>query len=245
MSIWTPSWPWWRARPVVEQRQLYSEDRVVPQVAWLDLAGSFDPAALLAAFPRPDGIDEEQLARSYYDKFKSLRVLDTAANTGEGDDADAQKDPFLAFETVRDQALAEARIEAALSDLIRDLEQRGANGEAIDLGVEAAKERREGDTSPHPVSRHVRRRPRSIRGPLPRSRVMRSGHPARITHGAVVPTITWAATDAPARNRARAATTATTMLATSPIRTSHSPHRGERRTSPRARASVTVTGQPG
>ncbi len=144
---------WWRARPEVEQRQLYSEDRVVPQVAWLDLSGSFDPAALLAAFPRPEGIDEEQLARSYYDKFKSLRFLDTAANTGEGDDADAQKDPFLAFETVRDQALAEARIEAALTDLIRDLEQRGASGEAIDLGVEAAKYGLESYTSPDPMTR--------------------------------------------------------------------------------------------
>jgi hypothetical protein len=42
-----------------------------------------------------------------------------------------------------------------------------------------------------------------------------------------------------------AATKPRTMVPPSPIRTSHSPHRGERRDLPWARASPTVAGQPG
>jgi hypothetical protein len=147
---------WWRTQPAFEQQQLYTEEKTVPQVAWLDLAGSFDETALITAFPRPDGTDEELLARTYYDRYRAVRFLNpdppaTPETTGDVDSAKAQA--FLEFEAVRDTALREAKIEAALADLIKDLEQRVGKGEAIDLGVEAARFGMESFTSPDPLTR--------------------------------------------------------------------------------------------
>lgn len=148
---------WWRTQPAFEQQQLFTEEKTVPQVAWLDLSGSFDDTALVAAFPRPDGIDEEKLAREYYDRYRAVRFLNPDPPTPPDDateDPDSSKaTAFLEFEAVRDAALREAKIEAALADLIKDVEQRSAAGEAIDLGVEAARYGMESFTSPEPLTR--------------------------------------------------------------------------------------------
>lgn len=149
---------WWRTQPQWQQQQLYTEEKTVPQVAWLDLAGSFDETALVTAFPRPDGIDEEQLARTYYDRYRAVRFLDpdpepTPTETPETDPDAAQPVAYLEFEEVRDAALREAKIEAALTDLIKDLDQRMAGGESVDLGVEAARYGLETYTAPEAMTR--------------------------------------------------------------------------------------------
>lgn len=146
---------WWRTQPAGEQKQVYTEEKTVPQVAWLDLAGSFDEAALVTAFPRPDGIDEEKLAREYYDRYRAVRFLNPDPQPTEvtGDPDNAKQMAFLEFEAVRDAALREAKIEAALADLLADLEQRVTVGETIDLGVEAARYGMESFTSPDPLTR--------------------------------------------------------------------------------------------
>lgn len=151
---------WWRARPQSEQQQLFSEEKVAVQVAWLDLAGSFDPATLLEAFPRPDGADLDVLARNYYDRYRALRFLNPnppapEEGGGEAQDADekAEQGKYLEFDAVKDQALNEAKIEASLVDLITDLNDRGQGGEAIDLGVESGKYGMESYTTPDPLSR--------------------------------------------------------------------------------------------
>ncbi|MEZ6016825.1 MAG: hypothetical protein R3F49_17030 [Planctomycetota bacterium] len=149
---------WWRTRPPFEQQQLWSEEKTIPQVAWLDLSGSFDATALLEAFPRPEGLDETQLARTYYDRYRAVRFLDpTPPPTEPGDDTpdDADKpSPYLEFEAVQEDALREARVEASLVDFLADLKERTDKGEeSIDLAVEAAKYGLESYTSPDAMTR--------------------------------------------------------------------------------------------
>jgi len=154
---------WWQTQPIRDQSALYSEPRVVPQVAWLDLSGSFDPAALLAAFPRPDGTDEVALAQQYYDRFKALRYLkpvtpeEPKEGEGEGekqDDADQEPaDLYQPFDEVQENAKREALIEAALVDFIADIKQRVAGGAAVDLAIESAKYGLESFTAPEGMTK--------------------------------------------------------------------------------------------
>lgn len=151
---------WWHGRPQSEQVTLYSEEKTVPQVAWLDLDGSFDATALLEAFPRPDGTDEEQAAKQYYDLYRSVRFLNPTPKPPEGTnpDQDATDDGagdslYQEFEAVRDAALRESKIELSLRDLIGDLRTRANGGEAIDLAVEAAKYGLESFTAPDAMTK--------------------------------------------------------------------------------------------
>lgn len=66
---------WFRERPQFEQEKLYTETRVVPEVAYVPLTAdaNFDPAKLLAAYPAPEGVDTDEQARSYHRQFRTFR----------------------------------------------------------------------------------------------------------------------------------------------------------------------------
>ena len=103
------------------------------------------PAALLQRYPRPEQPPPEELARSYYDRFKTVRFARPAQSgdqpPGEGQDqqpAQAPEEPqVLAFDEVREQALSEALVHAALADLLKDLNTKLDAGEQVDLAAVA------------------------------------------------------------------------------------------------------------
>ncbi|MEM8712830.1 MAG: hypothetical protein AAGG01_17910, partial [Planctomycetota bacterium] len=132
---------WFRERPEFEQRRLWSEERVVAKVAYLDLDGEVDTTALLEAFPAPEGVDLDQQAQSYFSQFRTTRFrvpeeVQASLPSEEGE-ADAPKKLFYDFEDVEAQVRAEAPVHAALSDFVTSLQDRAAEGEEIDLQREA------------------------------------------------------------------------------------------------------------
>ena len=100
-------------------------------------------------------------------------------------------------------------------------------------------------STPHPASLQDKRKPKSIRGPLPFHRVTNSGQPAKATQGNKVPTIAVTASGASSAISGTAAKIPNTMAPTRVRAAEPNPHRGARNTAPRSSASVTVTGQPG
>jgi hypothetical protein len=148
---------WWRTQPIQEQRNLFSPARHAVQVAWADLDGSFDATALLEAFPLAEGTDEETLASAYYERNKFVRFKNpNPTPAGEGDDGTtsdeaADQQQHQPFAEVREVALREAKIKAALDALRQDLLARSKAGETFDLAVEAAKYGLETYTAPEPV----------------------------------------------------------------------------------------------
>lgn len=154
---------WFHERPQFEQEKLYTEARVVPEVAYVPLAAdaAFDAAALLAAYPAPEGIDVDEQARNYHRQFRSTRFRvppeeqkqpqkdeesegdDGAEGDGDADGADDEPkadDPpklFYEFEEVEEQVRKEAPIHAALGAFLTDLQDKANAGEEVDLAAEA------------------------------------------------------------------------------------------------------------
>jgi len=56
---------WYHDLPTWRQQQHYTEERYLPQVAYVTLGADFDPAALLEKYPAPEGLDPESQATSY------------------------------------------------------------------------------------------------------------------------------------------------------------------------------------
>lgn len=144
---------WFHARPPFEQQRLFTQPRVVYEVAYVDLDADepFDGSALLAAYPMADDADVEQLTRSYYDLNQRLRFMKPAAEPedGDGDDQDpdsaepqeAKKpeatEPYP-FEEVQDRARTEAELYAAMQVLLTELQDAQTAGEEVDLIARAA-----------------------------------------------------------------------------------------------------------
>lgn len=134
---------WFHDRPDFEQRKLYTEERVLPKVAYLTLDGSFDATKLNEAYPAPEGVDLDQQAQSYFSQFRTTRFKapEETKTQEEEDSAEPEEKPaklFFEFEEVEEQVRAEAPLHAALTSFITDLQDRTAEGETVDLGAEAA-----------------------------------------------------------------------------------------------------------
>ncbi|MEM9800508.1 MAG: hypothetical protein AAGA20_09280 [Planctomycetota bacterium] len=134
---------WFRERPMFEQQRLYTEVKVVPEVAYVPLTadGNFDWTPLLEAYPSPEGIDLDEQARNYHRQVRASRFRVPPEETSE-DDADEADDPtppkaFYEFEDVEEQVRYEAPIHAAVGAFLTDLQDRAAEGEEIDLAAEA------------------------------------------------------------------------------------------------------------
>jgi len=135
--------------PVNQQRPLYTPDRVVPDIVYLDLDDeSFDATALFEAYPVNEDVDQGALAKSYYDFNRRLRFMPEETEEGEPDgdgeageddgESDAPQEP-LPFEEVEERALREARLNSAMGAFLTDVLDRSAAGEEeVDLAAEAA-----------------------------------------------------------------------------------------------------------
>jgi hypothetical protein len=142
---------WFHARPDFEQRKLYTEEKVVPSIAYLTLDGNFDATKLTEAYPAPEGVDLDQQAQSYFSQFRTTRFkapkeaeteVETEVETVEGEEAaeEPEEKPtklFYDFEEVEEQVRAEAPLHAALTNFVTDLQDRVAEGGTVDLKAEA------------------------------------------------------------------------------------------------------------
>ncbi len=139
---------WFHELPIFRQQNLFTQPTVTPDVAYVAIGegAAFDPAALLAAYPAPEGTDLEEQARSYHvqnrnSRFrvpKELQMQGTVGEDGELVVPDAPK-LFYDLEEVREQVDFEAPIHAAMRALLTDLQDRATQGEEIDFAAEAAK----------------------------------------------------------------------------------------------------------
>jgi len=153
---------WFHERPPFEQQRLFTEPRVQPQVAYVDLDAEtpFDATALLAKYPAAEGTDVDQLTRSYYDLNQRSRFMRPAEetpdeNADQNEGADGEKvepqetkptEPFD-FDEVKDRAQTEAAIFAAMSAFLTDVQDRKSiednkpEGEAkVDIDFQAEAE---------------------------------------------------------------------------------------------------------
>ena len=138
---------WFHELPIFRQQTLFTQPTVTPDVAYVPLGegAGFDPAALLAAYPAPEGTDLEEQARSYHTQNRSTRFRVPAdqqqTTIGEDGEKIVRDTPklFYDLEEVREQVDYEAPIHAALRALLTDLQDRSSQGEEVDLSAEAAK----------------------------------------------------------------------------------------------------------
>ncbi|QDV06474.1 hypothetical protein Poly30_19840 [Planctomycetes bacterium Poly30] len=133
---------WFHERPDFEQRKLYTEEKVVPRVAYVVPGDDFDPAKLFEAYPAPEGVDLDQQAQSYFSQFRTTRFKAPEKAKPEGDEEVAEPDeipekPFYDFEEVEEEVRAEAPIHAALTAFVTDMQDRSAEGATVDLAAEA------------------------------------------------------------------------------------------------------------
>jgi hypothetical protein len=94
-----------------------------------------DATALLAKYPAPEGADEAQAARDYYDRtfharFRRAEPLE--------DEEDARSRIYQSYEEVEQVALREAPVHRALGLWLGELRTRLEAGEEVDLAQEAA-----------------------------------------------------------------------------------------------------------
>jgi len=128
---------WYDGLDAMRKRSLFSADwrseRASAELAYFNFE-SGDATALLAAFPRPEGTDLEQLAKDYHNQFAHLRFRRPEEKA---DATDARERLYFTFDEVADRARAESQVHAALVDWSNALRARIAQGETVDIASEA------------------------------------------------------------------------------------------------------------
>ncbi len=138
---------WFHERPPFEQQALFTPQTVTADVAYVPLGegATFDAAALLAAYPAPEGTDVSEQANSYYTANRAARfavpadqqMLPTVGEDGEKILPETPK-LFYELEEVQGQVDVEAPIYAAMRAWLTDLQDRRTQGAEIDFAAEAA-----------------------------------------------------------------------------------------------------------
>ncbi|MDF1836503.1 MAG: hypothetical protein P1V35_01425, partial [Planctomycetota bacterium] len=113
---------WYHALPVWKQRKLFTEDQVMPHVAYLDGSQEFDSTNLLDRYPLPEGWDAEAEAESFYNRYTTTRYKRPEPAEGE----EASDDLYLSFEEVKDRATQDSQVFRALGMFLADLKERTA-----------------------------------------------------------------------------------------------------------------------
>jgi hypothetical protein len=120
---------WFDARPDAEKEAYKTKPQVSAELVGFSLEGPWSADALLAKYPRPAGEDAEKVARDYVDGFGFIRFPKVPTSRTDTN--------HMAYEDVKEKALAEAPVYNALMDWVADMKKREAAGEKIDLAAEA------------------------------------------------------------------------------------------------------------
>jgi hypothetical protein len=129
---------WFAERPEFERTQLMQEARYKATFAVFRDGASTPAAGLLARYPDTSGEAPEVRAQGYYDQvFFSRFARPKPADEPAPEPGQEPPTPYLAFEEVKDRALAEAPVYFAMQAWSADIAQRVAAGEQVDLAAEA------------------------------------------------------------------------------------------------------------
>ena len=150
---------WFHARPAFEQRQFFTEEKLLPLVAYVKLDGDYDLTNLLDLYPAPEEWDEALQSETYYNRYTTTRFKrpepseeeSNSGEEGEGEESAAEQDQplYYTLEEVQEQVTREANISRALGQFVADFQQRVAKAkenpdltapnfkeEVISLGLE-------------------------------------------------------------------------------------------------------------
>lgn len=117
---------WYHALPIWKQRKLFTEDQVMPHVAFLDGGQEFDSTNLLDRYPLPEGWDADAQAESFYNRYTTTRYK--RPEPGEGEEP--SDDLYLSFEEVKDRATKDSQVFHALGLFLADLKERTGKARA-------------------------------------------------------------------------------------------------------------------
>lgn len=123
---------WFDALPEPQKDAYKTKPMVAAEIVALSLEGDYSADKIFAKYPRPAGEDADKLARDYHQGFGYMRfpaTLDPAKGQNQ-----AKERPY---DEVKDQALKEAPIYESLMLWHKDVTDRAAKGEKIDLAAEA------------------------------------------------------------------------------------------------------------
>jgi hypothetical protein len=136
---------WFEALDAGEKGRLF-RDHFTPERISAELLswtpGKPLPAGLLERFPAPEGTDPAVAGRNHYDLYQHVRYRKAEPAVPEGEtppaDGDLRDELYLPYEEVAASAADEARVRAALEDLLADLRARKSAGETLDLAALAS-----------------------------------------------------------------------------------------------------------
>ena len=127
---------WFHARPAFEQRALFTEEKLLPMVAYVDLESEYDLTNLLDLYPAPPEWDEALQAQTYYNRYTTTRFKrpeepkddengensedDEGDENSESDTAEQDQPLYYTFEEVEEQVKREANIARALGQFATD-----------------------------------------------------------------------------------------------------------------------------
>ncbi len=122
---------WFHARPVPEQRQYYTEDQLLPAIAYIPLDEEYDLTNLLDLYPAPDDWDEALQAETYYNRYTTTRFKrpqdeESEGESGEeGEPSDQTDQPlYYTFDEVQEKVTREANLVRALGQFVADFQER-------------------------------------------------------------------------------------------------------------------------
>jgi hypothetical protein len=111
---------WYHALPGWKQQKLFTEDKMLPHVAYVDSSVEFDSSNLLGRYPLPEDWDADTQAESFYNRYTTTRYKRPEPAEGEEPNADL----YLSFEDVKERATEDSQVFYALGLLLADLKER-------------------------------------------------------------------------------------------------------------------------
>jgi hypothetical protein len=123
---------WFDAQPEPAKDAYKTKPMVAAEILALSLEGDYSADKIFAKYPRPAGEDLEKLARDYHQGFGYMRMpakLDPTKGQNQSNS--------LPFDDVKAQAMKEAPIYESLMLWHKDVTDRAAKGEKVDLAAEA------------------------------------------------------------------------------------------------------------
>jgi len=127
---------WFEALPDPEKStyRLPIEAKTAAEFAWFNLESPGKTERLLEKYPRPEGENPDDVARTWYEVHKAKLFKKTDLPPGQPPSPD---DP-RPFEEVQETARTEGLANQCILDWLNDMKTREASGEAVNFAVEAA-----------------------------------------------------------------------------------------------------------
>ncbi len=111
---------WYHALPGWKQQKLFTEDEMLPHVAYVEMVSDFDSVNLLSRYPLPEDWDADAQSQSFYNRYTTTRYKRPEPEQGE----EANDDLYLEYEDVKERAIKDSEVFYALGKFLEDLKER-------------------------------------------------------------------------------------------------------------------------